>query len=180
MSEAYAYEELLAAGRVVHFYRVGVEMPDGSVLPRDLVRLGESVCILPLLDDGRVVLIRNRRHAVGQWLWEVPAGMIDPGEQPDGAARRELREEAGYRAGRLDRLGRIFTAPGAVDERMHVFRATGLDEVGQALEAYEQIEVHRLHLAEVDRMIASGELCDAKTIAAVSLHRAKMTGDGAE
>ena len=130
--------------------------------------------------DPTVVLIRNERFAIGQTLWELPAGMMDGGETPEQSAARELIEEAGYRAGRLEKLGEIFTAPGPVDERMHVFRATGLTQVGQALEGYEQIDVHPTEPAQVQRMVADNTIRDAKTMAVLLMHRlgASSAGSG--
>jgi ADP-ribose pyrophosphatase len=138
---------------------------DGGTAVREVVVHPGAVVVLPLLDDGRVVMIRNHRFAVGETLWELCAGTLEPGEEPIVTAARELIEETGYEAGRIEPLTVFYTSPGICDERMCAFVATDLSEVGQRLEATEQIEVARLARPEVMALAASGEIRDGKTLA---------------
>jgi ADP-ribose pyrophosphatase len=129
-----------------------------------IVHPGAAV-ILPLLDDGSVVLIRNRRIATGQTLLELPAGTLEPPEPPIECARRELEEETGYRAARLVELLRFYSAPGFCNELLHAFVATGLTPGRTALEAGEQIETEPQPFEDALRAIRDGRIIDAKTIA---------------
>ena len=162
--------QLAFDGVVAKGYRVGVRMPDGRVMPRDFLHYNGAAVILPVLDDGSIVLIRNRRFAVDEELWELPAGMLEPGEDPVVCAVRELVEETGYRAGKIEKLGWFYTGPGTTDEKMHAFLATGLARGEQALEAYEQIRVEVVAEEQVRRMIADGTLHDGKSIAALAYY----------
>jgi ADP-ribose pyrophosphatase len=145
-------------------------MPDGHVVRRDFLHYDGAVAVLPVLDDGSIVLIRNYRFAVDEHLLEVPAGMLEPGEPPAACAARELREETGYTAAGIEELGRFYTGPGTTDEVMHTYLATGLTAGGQDLEAYEEITVQPVTEAAAREMILSGELHDGKTIAALTLY----------
>jgi ADP-ribose pyrophosphatase len=170
MSERFEYDELVFDGRVAEVHKVGVRMPDGRVVQRDFIHYNGAVVILPVLPDGSIVLIRNYRFAVDETLYELPAGMLDGDEPPEVGAARELTEETGYSAGRLEKLGRFFTGPGTCDERMHAFLATELAPGRQDLEVYEQIEVEVRPGREVREMVADGRIHDAKTIAALALY----------
>ncbi len=145
---------------------------DGGTARREVVVHPGAVVILPLLDDGRVVLIRNHRFSIDETLWELCAGTLEPGEEPAATAARELIEETGYEARELEPLTTFYTSPGITTERMYAFRARGLRHVGQRLEATEQIEVEARPLAEVLEMIRRGEIRDGKTIATVLWHTA--------
>lgn len=126
-----------------------------------------SVVLLPLRDDGKLLLIRNRRFAVERTLLELPAGTLELGEDPAGCAARELEEETGHRAASLTALLAFYPSPGMSSERMHVFVARGLTQTEQRLDESEQIEVEPLALEEVLARIERNEIEDAKTIAAV-------------
>jgi ADP-ribose pyrophosphatase len=139
----------------------------GRSVRREIVRHPGAVVIVPVLDDGRLVLIRNYRIAVDDRLWELPAGKLEPGEEPQDAAARELEEETGYRAGRIRPLTAFFSSPGFADELIRAFCAEDLTHVGQNLEPGEEIEVAELARDEVLAMIADGRIRDGKTIAAV-------------
>ena len=148
---------------------VPVVTRDGATVTKHVVVHPGAVALLPVLDDGRVVLIRNTRFAVGRTLWEVAAGTLEIGEEPMACAARELREETGYEAATLEPLVQFYSAPGFCTELLHVFVATGLRQVGQALEATEHIEVHPVTVAELERMLDAGDFVDAKTLTTVLL-----------
>lgn len=166
----YEYDELMFDGMIAKCHRVGVRMPDGEVVPRDLIRYPGASLALGVLDDDSIVLIRNRRFAVDEDLWELPCGVLEAGEAPDICAARELTEETGYSAGRVDRLGQFYTGPGTTDEVMHCYLATELTDGRQALERYEQIVVEVTPDAKVREMVADGTIHDGKTIAALGMY----------
>lgn len=163
-------KKLVYDGAVAKVFQVALRMPDGRVVSRDLVHYNGAAVILPVLDDGSIILIRNYRFAVGEHLYELPAGMIDEGEAPETCARRELTEETGYRAGRVEKLGAYCSAPGSSDEILHAFLATDLRPGEQELEVYEQIRVEVLTEACVREMALNGTIHDAKTLAALALY----------
>ncbi|HEY7138499.1 MAG TPA: NUDIX hydrolase [Methylomirabilota bacterium] len=132
-----------------------------------------GVCILPILDDGRVVLIRQYRPIVGAELWELPAGTIEAGEFPEACARRELVEEAGYEAGALEPLGEVLADAGFTDDRVFLFVARDLRPVARGLDADEHIEVVPTPLAEVYRMADAGEILDAGSLVALYRFRSR-------
>ncbi len=145
---------------------------DGRAIQRDAIITPDAVVVLPLLDgddtpkaDRRVVMIRNERFAVGEHLWELCAGTLEEGERPDTCAGRELIEETGYEAGRIEPLLSFYSCPGICTERMYAFRATGLTHVGQQLDPNERIEVEVMTLGRAIEMVRGGEIHDAKTIA---------------
>ena len=151
---------------------------DGTEIRRAFIRHPGAVLIVPQLDEDRLVLIRNRRMAVGRAIWEFPAGTLEPGEPPELAAARELTEETGYVAGHLDPLGSFYTSPGFADELIHVFVARELVPGDQRLESHEEIEVETHGRADVESMLRSGELVDGKSIAALLLWREWISGPG--
>jgi ADP-ribose pyrophosphatase len=148
-----------------------VTLPNGLTKKLDVIRHPGAAAMVPVLDDGRVVLIRQYRHAVGGIIWEIPAGTLGPEESPADCARRELREEIGHEAGELRELGELIPVPGYSDERIHLFLAMKLREVSQDLDDDEVLEVEILPLERALAMIRSGEIVDAKSI--VGLMRAQ-------
>ncbi len=137
----------------------------GRPITREVVRHPGAVLIVPRLGPERVVLVSNYRIAVDKNLWELPAGTLEGDESPPDAAARELEEETGYRAGRIEPLGQFYSSPGFCDELIHVFVAQELSFVGQRLEPHEQIEAHDFGWSEALAMIDNGEIRDGKTIA---------------
>lgn len=156
----------------------------GRRLRKEVVVHPGAVVILGFLDDGRLLLIRNHRYTVGQTLIELPAGTLEAAEAPINCAGRELLEETGYLAGRLKPLPGFYASPGILTEKMYVFAAYDLTHHGQALEADEEIEVLPTRLADAVEMIRTGQIEDAKTIAAVLTydrffaHRVPVPGAG--
>lgn len=132
---------------------------------REVVVHPGAVTILGLLDDGRVLLIRNRRYAVDQILWELPAGTLEKREDPMNCAGRELLEETGYLARRLKPIGTFFTSPGILSEKMYAFAAYDLQKQKSALEEGEEIEVEPTDFDQAIAMIGDGRIQDGKTIA---------------
>ena len=159
----------LYSGQVLALDLDQVEEPGGVVATREVVRHRGSVAALPVHADGRVVLIRQYRYAVDQLVWEIPAGRLDPGETPERGARREVEEEVGLHAGRLEPISTFYTTPGFCDETMHLFRATDLREVPPRPEADERIEARVFALDEARAMIQRGEVREGKTIVALLL-----------
>ena len=140
---------------------------DGTPTRRDVILHPGAVVILPVLDAGRVVLLRNHRPAVGETLWEVPAGTLEPGEPLEAAARRELAEETGYTAAQWTYWGHLFASPGVLDEKLHLFFAEGLTAGPAAPEPDEELEAVTVPLADAVGMCLSGEIKDAKTVTAL-------------
>ncbi|HVQ27374.1 MAG TPA: NUDIX hydrolase [Planctomycetota bacterium] len=144
-----------------------VEEPGGVRAAREVVRHHGSVACLPVHEDGRVVLVRQYRYAVQAAVWELPAGRIDSGETPEQGARRELVEEAGLEAGRVEPLLSFYTTPGFCDEVIHVFRASDLRVVPARPEEDERIEPSWLTLEQALAMIDRGEIKEGKTLIAL-------------
>ncbi|MCX8199086.1 MAG: NUDIX hydrolase [Sulfolobales archaeon] len=142
-------------------------LPSGVIADREIVRFPQSVAVVPLLNDEEIVLIRQYRPAVRGWIYEVPAGIIEEGEDPAETAGRELVEETGYEAGIMMKVLELYLAPGYSTELIHIFLAYNLKYVGEKPELHEVIEVKQLKLSKVVDMIYSGELNDAKTVASI-------------
>jgi ADP-ribose pyrophosphatase len=159
-------------GRVVNLDVDTVRYPDGSESELEMVRHPGAAAVVPFLDDPshpdpRVVLIRQFRHAADGFIWEIPAGRLDPGESPEHCARRELAEEAGFEAGQLQWLTTIYTTPGFTDEQIHMFAGSELKEVRTRPEADEFVEVHPLAWSSVMEMVRRGDIRDCKTLVAL-------------
>ena len=148
-----------------------------ATMVKDVVRHPGAVAVIAVREDGRLVLVRNNRVAVGRALVEFCAGKLERGEDPSAAAARELEEETGHVAGRLERLGEFFTSPGFTDERMHVYLATDLRQSAQRLEPGEEIEVLVMDRRAFEQAIASGEIVDGKTLGAYLLWRTRCGPD---
>lgn len=172
----YGHAEL-HRGAVFAVERVAFRDDQGRELVRDVVRHPGAVTVIPVLEDGRLVMIRNWRITVADWLDEFCAGKLEKGEDPAAAAGRELQEETGYRAASIRKVGTFLTSPGFADERMHVFEARGLRPVPRRLEVGEQIEVVVRTVGELEAMIADGRVQDGKTIGAFAIWRLRA-GEG--
>jgi ADP-ribose pyrophosphatase len=141
--------------------------PGGVRATREVVRHRGSVAALPVADDGSLILVRQYRYAVGEALWELPAGRLDGGETPESGMQRELREEIGHRAGRLEEIAFFYTSPGFSDESLHLFRASALVADQAVGDDDERIELATFTLAEAEALIARGEIRDGKTLVAI-------------
>jgi ADP-ribose pyrophosphatase len=156
-------------GKIVHLDIDTVRFPDGSTGELEMFRHPGASAVVPFLsdpagDDPQVLLIKQYRYASGGYLYEIPAGRLDPGEAPADCARRELKEETGCSAERVDRLTTIFTTPGFCDEQIHLFMAVGLTQGESAREKDEFLEVETLPLSRALAMVESGEIRDSKTV----------------
>ncbi|HSI03241.1 MAG: NUDIX domain-containing protein [Myxococcota bacterium] len=163
-------------GRTIKVSVDTVRLPNGKVLDLDYVEHPGAAAIVPMHEDQTVTLIRQYRYSAGgEWIIEIPAGKLDHGEAPEICASRELVEEVGLRAGTLQPLGFIYATPGFCNERIYLFLATNLVDVGQQLEEDELLEVKRVPFREAVRMAVNGEISDAKSATAL-LRAAAMLG----
>jgi len=164
--------ERVYTGKIITLDRDTVRFPDGSVGEMDMIRHPGASAIVPFLTDigsadPQLLLIKQYRYAAGQYLYEVPAGRLDPGEDPRDCAARELREETGCSAREIEFLFTMFTTPGFTDERIHVFMASGLEHGDTAHESDEFMTVETVTLSSALRLIKEGEIKDAKTALAI-------------
>ena len=150
-------------GKVVDLGVESAELPNGEVVNLEVVRHMGAAAVLPIKDDGSVILVRQWRHATGGWLLEVPAGKLDPGEDPASCALRETEEEIGWIPGRLEPMGWIWTTPGFCDEKIWLYLAHELKTGQQNLEEDELLTMVEMPLAEAARMATEGEITDSKT-----------------
>ncbi len=161
--------EIVHVGRRIRVAVDTTTAPDGSVIRRDMIFHPGAVVILPVLDAENVVLLRNYRFVLGETLWELPAGTVEPDEPLEACARRELIEETGYSAARWRSLGYLYASPGVLDEKLHLFVAEELTAGDMRPEADEQLEPKVIPFADAIRMCLSGEIKDAKTITSLLL-----------
>ena len=180
MPENQLDSKLVHHGRVIDLYTDTVRFPDGSTGEMDIIRHPGASAVVPFLTDPRgadpqLLLIRQYRYAAGGYVWEIPAGRLDAGEEPRDCAVRELREETGCRAERVEHLYTMFTTPGFTDEIIHVFLATGLERGATAHEHDEFMEIVPMPLRDALERIRTGEIRDAKTALGI-LYAARFTG----
>ena len=160
--------ELVFDGRVVHLYVDKVELPDGNTSTREYIKHLGAVCIVPVTDDGEIVLVRQYRYAIERELLEIPAGKLDyAGEDPYEAALRELREETGAICERLTFIGDYYGSPAIMGERIYVYLAEGLTFGERDLDDDEFLTVEKIPVDELTKMICDGTIVDGKTQAAV-------------
>ena len=179
LTEKQLSSERIFDGAVVHLRRDTVELPDGSTSVREIVKHIGAVCVIPLTDDGDVILERQYRYAVGQVLTEIPAGKLDaPDEDWAEAALRELREETGAVPRELIDLGDYYGSPAIMGERIRMFLARGLTFRETDPDEGEFLEVFRMPLSDAVRAVMNGEIPDGKTQCAI-LRAARITGAGA-
>jgi ADP-ribose pyrophosphatase len=146
-----------------------IELPNGRTVDLDLVRHPGAAAVVPFLDENRILMIRQYRFATGGEILEIPAGKLDPGETPETCAARELLEETGYRAGRLEKLGAIWTSPGFTNEVIHLYSAFDLEVAEQQLEPDEIIELVPMTLTQALETVRRSAIFDAKSATALLL-----------
>ena len=154
-------------GKIVHLRVNQVRLPDGRSAQREIVEHKGAVCIVPVREDGAILMVRQFRLAAQGVLLEIPAGTLEAGEDPDVCAARELEEETGFRAGKLRPLFSMFLAPGYSTERIHAYLATELTPGHTHFDADENLQLEAIPLADLERRILAGEIHDAKTIASL-------------
>jgi len=167
-------ERRVHQGAQFEFVTEAVDLPNGRRVDLDLLRHPGAAAVVPFLDEDRVLMIQQFRYATGGEIMEIPAGKLDPGEAPEACAGRELEEETGYRAGRLEKLGAIWTSPGFTDEIIHLYAAYDLEPTEQHLEPDEIIRIIPMNLATAIAEL-SGPVVDGKTATALLLAAAKRS-----
>jgi ADP-ribose pyrophosphatase len=167
MSHSLIEKQVIYTGRKVRLEIHHLEDNDGKRIQREVCVHPGAVVILPFLNQKTILLIRSYRYAISQILLELPAGTLEKGESPINCAGRELQEETGYLAERLNAIASFFTSPGILSEKMYAFAAYDLRQTHQALEEGEDIQVEPVDFDEALAMIRTGEIADGKTIAAL-------------
>lgn len=163
MEEKILSTQEIFKGRIVNLVVHEVLLPDGGLSKREVIRHPGAVAVVAIDDAQCVLLVRQYRIAAGMITLEIPAGVLEPGEQPEVCARRELQEETGYRPGQLEPLGSLYTAPGYTSELIQLYLGTALVEQALAGDADEFLTLERLSLPEALRRIEAGEIIDAKS-----------------
>jgi len=157
-------KQILWHGKVFDFNVEERVLPNGRKIEMGVIHHPGSAAILPVFEDGSIVLIHQYRPAIGDFIWEIPSGTMGPGEDPLACARRELREECGLKSNRLEKIGEILIAPWYSDERLHLFVATALIPCNQDLDEDEILTTHTFSFDQVMSMAERGEIRDATTL----------------
>ena len=161
--------ETILQGRAFKIRRDYLKTPDGRETRLEIIEHGGSVVLIPIDDDGNLLFVRQYRHAVGEDLLELPAGTRDGDEPFEECAAREIREETGLQAGKLQKVGEFYLAPGYSSEFMVVFLATGLKDNPLDADDDEFLEVEKIHIKKAIQMAEQGDILDAKSLAALLL-----------
>jgi ADP-ribose pyrophosphatase len=164
-------------GRIVHLNLETVTLPNGATVELEIIHHPGAAAVVPMKDDRTVVLIRQYRHAVGGYIYEIPAGKLHLGEDPRECAQRELEEEIGYKAGVLDHITSAYTTPGFTDEVIHIYKATQLQRGVQNLGHDEVLEIAEFPLEKTITMIRDGVIQDAKTIVGLQCVYLQLLGE---
>ena len=156
-------------GRIFKVVSENITFPNGLSSNMDIIRHPGAAAIVPLADNDSIILLKQYRHAIGGYIWEIPAGTLEENETPERCAQRELVEEAGWSANNWTKLGEIISVPGYSDERIHLFLATDLELAAQNLDQNEILDVYEIKLSDALDMIYNGKIQDGKTIAGLFL-----------
>ena len=168
LKETKTGREEIFTGHIVHLVRDSVRLPNGAPATREVCLHNGAVCVVPVTDEGEIIMERQFRYPFDEVIWEIPAGKLDSaGEDVLSAAKRELREETGYTAEKFTFLGDLYPSPAILSEKIAMYLATGLRKGEQELDEDEFLDVVKVPFAEVVDMILRGEIPDAKTQTAV-------------
>lgn len=159
--------ETIYTGRVYKLVRENITLPNQIKVDLEVIRHPGAAAIVALTDKKEIIMVRQYRHAIGDFIWEIPAGTLDPHENHLACAKRELEEETGFSGKNWKKLGEIVPVPGYSDERILLYLATELYEVGGHPEQDECLSVHMISFDHVMDMIYKGDICDAKTISGI-------------
>jgi ADP-ribose diphosphatase len=166
----------LYQSRVFNLVRENVTLDNGVITDMEFVEHPGATAIIPLLNESRIILLKQYRHALRKYIWEIPAGTIDPQESVINCAKRELIEETGYSAEQWQKLGEMTPVPGYSDERIHIYLATDLQPAEQNLDRDEIINVHEIEISEAMEMVKAGKIQDAKSITGLFLALNRLKG----
>lgn len=164
ISEKILNEQINYEGNFLKVSNVEVKLPDGNLATRDVIRHPGASAILPITEDGKIILVKQFRTALNRILLEVPAGKLEKGEKPLICAQRELEEETGFKANNFEYLGKICTVPGFCDEIIHLYLATGIEKGIKGGDDDEFTEIVMVTIEEMKEMVKSGDIIDTKTI----------------
>ncbi len=162
------------SGYILDLERDRLCTTDGHIFHREVVQHRPAAAVLPLLSETEMILLRQFRYPIGRMIWEIPAGLIEEGESPLQCIERELEEEAGYRAQKLDKLIDYYPSPGFCDEIIHIFLASDLVATTRNPEPDEHMEVHKVDIDHAFDMLSNGEIIDSKTIIALMLLKREL------
>lgn len=151
-------------GRIIQAGLETFKLPSGKQITMEVARHIPAAAVVPVSDQGEILLVHQFRPVINQWVWEIPAGMVDPGEAPQDCANRELIEETGWKAKKIEPLIPIYTAFGFTDELIHIYKATGLEKAEKNLDENEVLEEHFFSLTQITEMLKKREIVDSKTI----------------
>lgn len=165
---------LIKKGRVFDFFSENITLPSGVTIDMEIIRHPGAAAIVPLLDNNTVLLLKQYRHAVDGFIWEIPAGTLETGEAPLQCAGRELTEETGYTAGQFEKLVELTPLPAYSDERIHIYLARGLSRAQQNLDVDELLSVHPIKLQRSLEMVEEGKIKDAKTIVGLQMVASRL------
>lgn len=166
--------KIIHQGRIVDLGIEQAELPNGKPITLEVVRHPGGAAVVAINSENQICLVHQYRHAAGGWLWELPAGKLEPDEPPLVTAQRELQEEAGVTANQWSRLGEVLTTPGFCDEVIHLYLAQDLNTATQALDHDECLEVHWLDRQRIQTWMKDGTIRDAKTL--LGLYQAMSQG----
>jgi len=170
--QAMAIEKTLTSksvyrGHIINVRVDNVEMPTGRQSVREVVEHTDCICVVPIDDQGNIIMVKQYRYAVGKDLLEIPAGGVEPGEKPEDAVRREMSEETGFTPALVRKIGGFYSSPGFCTEYLHLFMGTDLKPNRLTAEDTDAIEVVKIKPEGIDNLISSGTICDAKSIAGI-------------
>ncbi|SDW55312.1 ADP-ribose pyrophosphatase [Marininema mesophilum] len=168
------HSKTIFEGRVIRVQLDTVELPNGNTSTRELVMHSGAVAVMAINSENRMVFVRQYRKPLEREILEIPAGKLEPGEDPDDCARREMEEETGYQAATLKKVSSFYTSPGFADEILYLYEGTGLTEGEARPDEDEFVERVELTLEEAFWAMEAGEICDAKTVAALYWWKSKV------